>query len=357
MSAQDRHRLRKRDRSFINTRKASIYMGENPKYSVIIPVYNAEKTLRRCLDSLLAETREDAEIILVNDGSKDRSGEICREYAAEKPCIRWIEKENGGVSSARNAGLDAATGQYILFVDSDDYVAPTFFSTIDRVRAETPGDLIQFSGRFDNGKQTWGTPHKPLSLQGRDALMPTIVDAICRKTINGPVAKLYRRDLIELNRLRFPVGASVAEDRVFNIVYSFYIQSYSVTDKVIYYVSTENENSLTRGRNKDLKRQLGITDGFFYGTLEKAPLSAQEKDSYQRAFNFGACRLIYHDAKLMHLDHVAWFARQKRLGQICDEINRKHMKYPGTRYCRLITLPVRLHLTPVIDAIAWKLTH
>ena len=331
-------------------------MIDKPKYSVIVPVYNAEKTLRRCLDSLLAEEYADAEIILVNDGSKDRSGEICREYASKRPNVRWIEKENGGVSSARNAGLDAATGQYILFVDSDDYVAPAFFSIIDSVYAETPGDLIQFSGQIDNGSRVWGSPHKPLTACGRAALMPSIVDAICRKTINGPWAKLFRRDLIEEHHLRFPVGASVAEDRVFNIVYSFTIQSYVVTDKIIYYVNTENEHSLSRKRHKDLKHQFAITDAFFFRALEEAPLSAQEKDSYRRAFNFGACRSIYHDAKLMHADHVAWFARQKQLGQICHEINRKHMKYPGTRYCRLITLPVRLRLTPVIDAVAWKLT-
>ena len=68
------------------------------------------------------------------------------------------------------------------------------------------------------------------------------------------------------------------------------------------------------------------------------------------------CRSIYHDAKLLIQDHVGWFARQKRLGQICDHINRKHMQYPNTRYCKLVTLPVRLRLTPVIDAIAWRLT-
>ena len=84
--------------------------------------------------------------------------------------------------------------------------------------------------------------------------------------------------------------------------------------------------------------------------------SEQEKENYRRAYNFGHCRSIYHDAKLLIQDHVGWFARQKRLGQICDHINRKHMQYPNTRYCKLVTLPVRLRLTPVIDAIAWRLT-
>lgn len=332
-------------------------MREQLKYSVIIPVYNAEKTLRRCVDSLLAEGYPDAEIILVNDGSGDRSGEICREFAARENCIRYIEKENGGVSTARNAGLDAATGEFVLFVDSDDYAAPHFFSIIDSVSAETPADLIQFSCRFDDGKQLAGGSHTPKNAVGRDALLPLISDAICRKTINSPWAKLYRRDLIEAHSIRFPVGASVAEDRIFNIIYSFYIQSYLVSDQVTYLVNTENEQSLTRGRHKDLKEQFDIAGQYFHQALDAAPLPPQEKELYQRAVNFGNCRVIYHDAKLQVQDGLSWLARQRRLGQLCDEINRKHMHYPRTRYCTLLTLPVRLRLTWVIDAVAWKLTH
>ncbi len=327
------------------------------RYSVIIPVYNAEKTLRRCVDSLLAEQYADAEIILVNDGSTDGSEEICRAYAAEAENIRYIKKENGGVSTARNAGLDIASGEYILFVDSDDYAAPGYFSIIESVCDETPGDLIQFSCQQDNGRQIYGRPFSPLNVHTRKALMPYISDAICRKTINGPVAKLYRREIIESHHIRFPVGASVGEDRVFNIVYTFYIQSYVVSEKVVYVVNTENEESLTRGRHKDLQHQFLIIDKYFSGTLDAVPLPAGEKNIYRRAVNFGKCRAIYHEAKLMHRDRQGWFNRQKRLWHLCNLINRKHMKYPNTRYCRLITIPVQLRLTPVIDAVAWKLTH
>ena len=102
------------------------------KYSVIIPVYNAEKTLRRCLDSLLSQPYPDCELILVNDGSSDESGIICKEYAAKHRQVCVVDKENGGVSSARNAGLDRASGKYVVFVDSDDYVADNFFSLLDQ---------------------------------------------------------------------------------------------------------------------------------------------------------------------------------------------------------------------------------
>ena len=94
----------------------------NPKISVIIPVYNAESTLRRCVDSVLAQTFTDFECLLINDGSKDKSGEICDEYARKDSRVKVFHKENGGVSSARNVGLDNARGEWVSFVDSDDWV-------------------------------------------------------------------------------------------------------------------------------------------------------------------------------------------------------------------------------------------
>lgn len=93
-----------------------------PKITIIIPIYNAESTLRRCLDSILAQTFTDFECLLINDGSKDRSGEICDEYASNDSRISVFHQENSDPSSARNFGLTQAKGQYIVFQDSDDYL-------------------------------------------------------------------------------------------------------------------------------------------------------------------------------------------------------------------------------------------
>lgn len=102
------------------------------KISIIVPVYNVEKYIRRCIDSLIAQTFEKIEILLIDDGSKDSSGTICDEYALKDNRIKVIHKENGGVSSARNAGLDSATGTYIMFCDPDDYVEPTWCERLYR---------------------------------------------------------------------------------------------------------------------------------------------------------------------------------------------------------------------------------
>ncbi len=327
------------------------------KYSVIVPVYNAEKTISRCVDSLLAEKYSDMEIILVNDGSQDLSGEICRAYSANHSFIQYINKNNGGVSTARNAGLDIASGEYILFVDSDDYVSSQYFLEIDRMIDEYHCDLTQFSINFVKGNIVKKREFSPSVTMTRDKTMPLIIDAMCRKIINGPVAKIYRNSIIQEKHIRFLEGVSVAEDRAFNICYSMYIESYAVTDKSIYYAVTENESSLSRRRHVDLNYQFALAEEYIQRALFEAPISVTEKEQYRQAINFGNCRSIYHDAKLFHQDHLSWLERNKRLLLLCREINSKKMKYPKGKYCTLITMPVILRLTPVIDAIAWKLTH
>lgn len=109
------------------------------RISVIVPVYNAEKTIARCIETLLGQTYGNIELLLVDDGSKDGSLAICREYAEKDNRITVIHKENGGVSSARNAGIEMAKGDYILFVDSDDYVEPDYVSAMVTAAKESLG--------------------------------------------------------------------------------------------------------------------------------------------------------------------------------------------------------------------------
>ena len=101
------------------------------KITIVVPIYNAEKYLERCIKSILDQTYENLEIILVNDGSTDKSLEICEKFKAEDNRIIIINKENGGVSSARNKGIDAATGKFIIFIDADDYIEKEMFEVLE----------------------------------------------------------------------------------------------------------------------------------------------------------------------------------------------------------------------------------
>ena len=108
-------------------------MGDkNKKVSIIVPVYNVEKYLQRCIESILTQTETDLELLLIDDGSKDKSGLICDEYAQKDERVNVIHKENGGVSSARNLGIEKANGEWMCFIDADDYVRLDFLSNIQQ---------------------------------------------------------------------------------------------------------------------------------------------------------------------------------------------------------------------------------
>lgn len=120
---------------------------DHPQISVIIPVYKAEKFLHRCLDSILAQTYSNWELLLVNDGSPDNSGAICEEYAAKDARIKVFHKENGGVSAARNTALERAKGVFVTFVDSDDWIDKDCLNTCINNMINNELDLVQFGLR------------------------------------------------------------------------------------------------------------------------------------------------------------------------------------------------------------------
>lgn len=133
-------------------------MLEKPKVSVIVPVYKAEAYLYRCVDSLLVQTFTNFEILLIDDGSPDRSGEICDEYARKDTRVRVFHKENGGVSSARNLGLKYAQGEWIAFVDSDDWVESDFLEVFRILSVDV--DMIHCGLQLEqNRKSLFVTPY------------------------------------------------------------------------------------------------------------------------------------------------------------------------------------------------------
>ena len=129
-------------------------MKTNPLISVIVPIYNVEAYLEKCIKSILSQDYTPLEIILVNDGATDGSGEICDKYAKQYENITALHKKNGGLSSARNAGMEIMRGEYVSFIDSDDYIAPDMISTLyaDIIKNEADISCISFLNIFPDRK-------------------------------------------------------------------------------------------------------------------------------------------------------------------------------------------------------------
>lgn len=180
-----------------------------PELSIIVPVYNTPTdALQRCFDSVKSLQALSYEVILVDDGSEESAASFCREYAEKTPGFVCLRKENGGVSSARNHGLDHARGQYILFLDADDTLLT---APITRELLQPEPDLVLFDIQLtEHGKSwTWYAFSQPAGdITKQTLLQQLIVD----KSLNGPVAKLYRRQIVEENQLRFDTTFVTGED-------------------------------------------------------------------------------------------------------------------------------------------------
>ena len=129
-------------------------MNLQPKVSVVVPIYNVEQYLPQCVDSLLSQTLQEMEIVLVDDGSPDGCPELCDRYAAQDSRVKVVHKPNGGLISARIAGVNAATAPYVGFVDADDFAAPHMFETLYRAASENEADLVccSFYSYWNSGK-------------------------------------------------------------------------------------------------------------------------------------------------------------------------------------------------------------
>lgn len=215
------------------------------KISIIIPVYNSEKYLRECLDSVLAQTYTDFEALLIDDGSTDGSGAICDEYALKDKRVKVFHKDNGGVSSARNVGLDYAKGEWICFVDSDDFVSDVFLKEIIEELYSSQCDiLIQPLTRVVGMKYHKEIiSHKNNKLQIEEFLNDYNV------TIFGFVAgKAYRNMLVKANKIKFDKEMRFGEDCDFFINYLIFCETVFMSNKSNYFYR-QIADSLTR---KDL---------------------------------------------------------------------------------------------------------
>ncbi len=235
------------------------------KVSVIVPIYNVEKYLNRCVDSVLSQTLTDLEVILVDDGSPDNCGKICDQYAEKDGRIKVVHKKNGGLSSARNAGLDVATGEYIFFLDSDDWLENDGLEMLYQKATETGVDFVRFrpykanwpnlpelapytdgpscelrSGYYDRGDIEREVLTRILATDSM-TLGPTVSACMA----------LYKSSFIRENNLRFDEEVKNSEDVIFSAEVIYSANSFYYIEEAGVYCYYYNGDSISKGFKPD----------------------------------------------------------------------------------------------------------
>lgn len=185
------------------------------KISIIVPIYNAEKTLRKCIEALVSQTYQNIEIILVNDGSDDSSLLICREYEMRDQRIKVIDKLNEGVSTARNYGIEVATGRFIMFCDSDDWAEPDWCEVL--IANYEPGCLVM-CGEYIEGEQKF-LPYEVYAEKECERVPRIDFYELKMKLFNVLWNKIFLKSIIMKNQIKFEKTISNGEDLLFNVKY------------------------------------------------------------------------------------------------------------------------------------------
>ena len=182
-----------------------------PKFSIIIPIYNVEAYLRKCVASILAQTCQDFELLLIDDGSPDGSGKLCDEFAAQSPSVRAVHQPNGGAGAARNHGIALSTGEYLLFVDGDDYLEPTLLADLSAAMEQTDADLYLFGAVVERDGKKVGELHErvPVGKLCSAADEPELFFGIM-----APWNRAYRRTLFTENDISFATKVWYEDIRV-----------------------------------------------------------------------------------------------------------------------------------------------
>lgn len=254
--------------------------------SIVIPVYNSEQYLEQCLDSIINQTFADFEVLLINDGSTDKSGAICDKYAQNDNRIKVFHQENGGVSSARNWGIKNVRGEWITFVDSDDWIEEDYFAPIQKYLFS---DLILLSiNRFDGNKIT-----QHLSFENRNYDKMSFLDELpLYPNFPGPWGKFFKSSIIKKNCIAFDTDISFGEDALFNLKYLKYCTTISTASMGKYYYRA-TPNGLSK------KEFFYDDDLYLYNQLKNALLDNFHQEDIEANKKIVLKNLVYPTSRLL----------------------------------------------------------
>ncbi|NIK78208.1 glycosyltransferase EpsJ [Paenibacillus castaneae] len=247
--------------------------------SVVVPMYKAEKYLHSCIASILKQTFQNFEILLVNDGSPDKCGEIADEYCNQDSRIKVFHKQNGGISSARNAGIDAATGEYIVFIDSDDQISDNYLQRLYFTAKNNNCDAVVCGYREVATDKQVVPGFKLHQIRNGKEFVLSSTHVHSRNDLCFTWRILFRLDMIKKNNIRFNENLFVGEDTIFNLEYFLEAERMYCIPDALYYYTVNNPNSIMKtlykpnlesslilqyGIRKQLSEKFGLMDNNSY---------------------------------------------------------------------------------------------
>ena len=284
-----------------------------PLLTVVILVYNVEKYLNRCLESILIQGWKNYDIILVDDGSTDRSPQICDDYVKAYDFISVIHKENGGLSDARNTGLSQAKGEYVYFPDSDDWIEPDTFIALAEALESQKFDIISFNREFVKGEEDViiSDPVETQVFEGKDAFVKMLKHSYITGFAND---KIYRKSLFTDHNVQFPIG-KYYEDLGTN--YKLFLSAKKVyaTNQKYYHYLIDNPDSITQSWNeKKFSDMFGFYKEVFYSDFVRSQLNQEELHISQ----------LYYVNGLTHILASLYKAKlHKHYGEITSEVKQE----------------------------------
>ena len=291
-------------------------MKKDVLLTVVIPVYNVEKYLKRCIESILIQEWKNYDILLVDDGSIDNSPQICDDYAKAYDFISVIHKKNGGLSAARNTGISHAEGEYVYFPDSDDWIEPDTFIALAEVVESQKFDIISFNREFVKGEEDAIVSDSLVTqvFEGKDAFVQMLKHSYITGFAND---KIYRKSLFIDNKIMFPSG-KYYEDLGTN--YKLFLLSEKVyaTNQKYYHYLIDNPDSITQSWNeKKFRDMFEFYKEVFYSDFVRSQLNEEELQLLQR----------YYVSGLIHILASLYKSKlDKKYIDITDEVKQELLK-------------------------------
>lgn len=319
------------------------------KISIIVPVYNAEKTLCRCIESVVRQNYNNYELILVNDGSVDGSADICNKYSNEYQQIRYIYKNNGGVSSARNLGLKLARGEYIAFLDSDDFFTDDYFETVSDILDKKKPDLLSFLSKKNDGKSGVSLADNCF-LDDDINISHRVLKAMKSYSYSSVMARVFKRSIIVENNIEFDENISIGEDQAFLFEFTLHIKTFVSIYNTLYKIDVSSDISLSRKKRNYLSDQLLKVHKKMFDCLDCAEVSEGAFKNYYAAVSWMFYRSTYSCfAELTKYDYTS-NQRLCEINKICDKFSEKKIEPKGLK-CKTIAFPVNHNCCKLIDCI------